>query len=229
MLKSLLPTWWCLGVGLWEVVSFRWALEGEVIIMRLISLKEEKERPELSLYLVKTQQEGCCGSLTQSCLILCESMNCSTPDSCPVLSPRVCSNSRPLSYLTISFSVTLFSSCSQSLPASGSSPMSWLFASDGQSIGASASALPMNIQDWFPLGLIGLISLQFKGLSAVFSGTTVWKHELFGAQPSLWSNAHIHTLEKSYPWLYWPLWTKWCLCFLIHCLGLLSFLPRSIF
>ena len=89
---------------------------------------------------------------------------------CPSPSPGVCSNSCPLSqwcHSTISFSVTLFSFCPQFFSASGSFPMSWLFASGGQSIGASASAsvLPMNIQDWFPLGLPGLISLQSKGLS----------------------------------------------------------------
>ena len=77
----------------------------------------------------------------------------------------------------------------------------FLFASGDQSTGASASpsVLPMNIQDWFPLGLIGLSSLQSKGLSRVFSNTTVWKHQFFGIQPSLWSNSHIHTrlLEKN--------------------------------
>ena len=76
--------------------------------------------------------------------------------------------------------------------------VSRLFTSSGQSIGASASVLPVNIQGWFPLGLTGLISLLFKGLSRVFSGTTVQKHQFFGAQPPLWSNSHIHTwlLEK---------------------------------
>ena len=85
--------------------------------------------------------------------------------------------------------------CLQSFPASGSFPMSWLFTSGGQSIGASTSAsvLPVNIQGWFPLGLTGLISLQFKELSRAFSNTVVWKHHFFGAQPSLWSNSHIHT------------------------------------
>ena len=87
-----------------------------------------------------------------------------------------------------------------SFPSSGSFLMSQLFTSDGQSIGASASAsiLPMNIQDWFPLGLTDLISLQSKGLSRVFSNTTVQKHQSFSAQPSYWSNSHIHTwlLEK---------------------------------
>ena len=95
-------------------------------------------------------------------------------------------------YLTISSCVTLFSFCLHSFPASGSFPMSWLFASGGQSIGASASSsvLPMNIQGWFPLGFIGLISLQSKELSRVYS-RTIWKHQLFGMQPSLWSNSHI--------------------------------------
>ena len=102
---------------------------------------------------------------------------------------------------TISSSVIPFSSCPQSFAASESFPMSWLFTSDGQSIGVSASALvlPINIQDWFPLGWTGRISLQSKGLSRVFSNTTVQKHQFFGAQPSLWSNSHIHAwlLEKA--------------------------------
>ena len=97
-------------------------------------------------------------------------------------------------------SVAPFSSCLQSFPASGLFPISWLFASGDQSIGASASASvpPMNIQDWFPSGLTGLISLQSKGLSRVFSNTIVQNHQFFSAQPSLWSNSHIHTwlLEK---------------------------------
>ena len=82
-------------------------------------------------------------------------------------------------------------------------------------------SLSMNIQAWFLLGLTGLI-LLFKGLSRVFSSTTVWKHQFFGTQPSLWSNSHIHTwlLEKPQLWLYRPLLAKWYLCFLIHCLGL---------
>ena len=92
------------------------------------------------------------------------------------------------------------SSCPQSLPASGSFPMSQLFAWGGRSIGvpASASVLPMNTQDWSPLGWTGLISLQSKGLSRVFSNTIVQKHQFFGAQLSSQSNSHIHTwpLEK---------------------------------
>ena len=173
---------------------------------------------------------------------------------CPSPIPGVYSNSCPLSqwcHPTISSSVIPFFYL-QSFPASGSFPMSWLFASGSQSIRASASVLPMNIQgwfllglthfisllskglsrvfssttvkkhqfftsggqstrasalasvipmsiqDWFPLGLTGWISLQSKGLSRVFSNTTVQKHQFFGIQPSLWSNSHIHTwlLEK---------------------------------
>ena len=123
---------------------------------------------------------------------------------CPTLSPRVCSNSCPWSqwcYLTISFSVTLFSICLQLFQTSGSFPMSRLFASSDQGIGASVSAsvFPMDIQGWFPLGLTGLISLLSKGLSRVLYSTTIQKHQFFGAQPSLCSNFHIHTwlLEKS--------------------------------
>ena len=96
--------------------------------------------------------------------------------------------------------VTCFSSHLQSFPASGSFSMSQLFTSDGQSIGASASAsaLPLNIQDWFPLGLTGWIRLLSKGLSRVFSNTTVQKHQFFSIQPFLLSNSHMHIwlLEK---------------------------------
>ena len=144
----------------------------------------------------------------------------------PSLSPRVCSNSCPMSqwcHLTSSFSVAPFSYCPQSFPASGSFPMNWLFASGGQSFGASASAevLPMNIQGWFPLGLIGLISLQSKGLSRVFSSTTIQKHQFFSSQPSLWYSSHIHTwlLAKPKFWLCRPLLAVMSLV-LICCLGL---------
>ena len=90
--------------------------------------------------------------------------------------------------------VVAFFSCSQSFPASGSFPVSWLFTSGGHNIedSASASALTVNIQGWFPLGLTGLISLLYKGLSRVFSATTVWKHQVFGARPSLWCSCHVH-------------------------------------
>ena len=105
---------------------------------------------------------------------------------CPLPTPRTCSNSYPSSWWchpTISSSVIPFSSCLQSFPASGSFPMSQFFASGSQNIGASslASVLPMNIQDWFLLGLTGLISLKSKGLSRVFSNTTFQKHKFFSA------------------------------------------------
>ena len=117
---------------------------------------------------------------------------------CPLPSPRVCSNSCPLSqwcHPTISPSVIPYTSCLQSFRASESFLMTQLFTSGGQSIGASATAsvLPMNIQGWFPLGLTVLISLQPKGLSRIFSNTTVWKNQFFSTQPSLWSNSHIHS------------------------------------
>ena len=134
---------------------------------------------------------------------------------CPSPTPGICSNSCPLSrwcHPNISSSVIPFSSCLQSFPASGSFQMSQLFASGGQSIGVSASTsvLPMNPKDWFPLGWAGWISLQSKELSRVFPNTTVQKYEFFSAQPSLWSNSHIHTwlLEKPLLWLDRPLSTK---------------------
>ena len=109
---------------------------------------------------------------------------------CPSPTPGVYSNSCPSSqwcHPTISSSVIPFSSCPQSFPASWSFPMSQLFTSGGQSIGVSASAsvFPMNVQDWSPLGWTGWISLQSKGLSSVFSNTTVQKHQFFGTQLSL--------------------------------------------
>ena len=134
---------------------------------------------------------------------------------CPSPTPGVYWNSCPSSrwcYPAISSSVVHFSSCPQSLPASGSFPMSQLFAWGSQSIGVSSSASihPMNTQDWFPLGWTAWISLQSKGLSRVFSNTTVQKHQFFGTQLSSQSNSHIHTwpLEKPYPWLDRPLLAK---------------------
>ena len=126
---------------------------------------------------------------------------------CPSLSPAAGSNSCPLSqwyYLTISSSATLFSYCLHSFPASiafilsqhqGLFPVNQLFASCSQSIGASASAsvLPMNIQDWVPLRWTALISLQSRELSRVFSSTTIQKYQFFGTQPSIWFNSHVCT------------------------------------
>ena len=121
------------------------------------------------------------------------------PSGTPGVYPNPCSLSR-WCHPTISSSVIPFSSCPQSFPASGSFQMSQLFTSGGQSTGVSASTsvLPMNIQDWSPLGWTGWISLQSKGLSREFSNTTVQKHQFFGSQLSFQFNSHIHTglLEK---------------------------------
>ena len=115
---------------------------------------------------------------------------------CPSPPPGACSDACPLSqwcHLNILSSVVRFSSCLQSFQASGSFLISQLFTSGGLSIGASASVFLMYIQDWFPLGWTGWISLQSKGLLRVFSNTRVQKHQFFSTQPSLWSNSHIHT------------------------------------
>ena len=122
---------------------------------------------------------------------------------CPPPSPGVHSNSRPSSqwcHPAISSSVP-FSSCPQSLPASESFPMNQLFTWGGQSTGVSASAsfLPKKSQGWSPSEWTGWISLQSKGLSRVFSNTTVQKHQFFGAQPSSQSNSHIHTWPQEKP------------------------------
>ena len=142
-------------------------------------------------------------SVAQSCLTLCNPMNRSTPG-LPVhhqlLEFTQTQVHQVSDAIQPSHPVVPFSSCPQSLPASESFPMSQLFAWGGQSTGVSALApvLPKNTQDWSPLGWTGWISLQSKGLSRVFSNTTVHKHQFFGIQLSLWSNSHIHTwlLEK---------------------------------
>jgi len=141
--------------------------------------------------------------VTQSCLILCNTLDWSMSGFHVHrhVHPGDCSVSCPLSQWsnpTISSFVVPFSSCLQSFPGSGSFPMSQFFTSGGQSIGTSVSVLPMNIKDWFPLGLTSLISLLSKGLSRVFSNTTVQKRQFFSTQLSLWSKSHIHTwlLEK---------------------------------
>ena len=143
-------------------------------------------------------------SVAQSCLTLRPHGLQHARLPCPSPSPRVCSNSCPFNWWchpTISSSATLFSFCLQSFPASGSFPINQLFTSGGQSIRASASVLLMNIQDWFPLTLTGLI-LQSTGLSRIFSNTTARKHQFLGIQPSLWSNSHILTwlLENQFWW-----------------------------
>ena len=171
-----------------------------------------------------------CSSISQLCPVLCDPMNCilsvvssslwphelqHTRPACLSPTPGVHSNSCPLREWcqpTISSSVVPFSSCLQSFPASGSFQMNQFFTSSGQSIGVSASTsvLPMNAQHWSPLGRTGWISLQSKGLSGVFSNTTVQKHQFFGAQLSSQFNSHIHTWPQEKPqlWLDGPLLAK---------------------
>ena len=169
----------------------------------------------------------CCCSVAKFCLTLCDPKDCNT-QGFPIL--HHLPESAKIHVLWVGDAIQsshlkpFSSSCPQSFQASGSFPMSQLFQSGDQSIGASApaSVLSVNIQGWFPLGLTGLILLLYKGLSRVFSSTTIQKHEFFGTQPSLRSSSHIRTwlLETLYLWLYRPLLEKWCLCFLICCLGL---------
>ena len=150
----------------------------EMLTKGLEEIKKKKKKKRWTMH-----------SVQFSCLIMSNSLGpCAlqhTSLPCPSPNPRACSNSCPSSWWchpTILSSVVPFSSCLQSCPAPGSSPISQFFASGGQSIGASASVLPMNIQGWFPLALTGLISLKSKGLSRAFSNTTVQKYHFFCAQ-----------------------------------------------
>ena len=140
-------------------------------------------------------------SATQSCLTLCDPMDCNTPgflvhhqllESTQTHVHRVDDVIQPSSS-----SIVPFSSRLQSFPALGAFPVSQLFASGGCSTGASASVLSIKTHDWFPLGWTAWISLQSKGLSRVFSNTTVQKHQFFGTQPSLQSNSHSTVALKS--------------------------------
>ena len=191
--------------------------------------------PELTVFSGRTWVLFCCCSVTKSCPTLCVThglQHARLP--CPSLSPSpgVCSNSCTLSqwcHPTISSSVIPFS-CLQSFPASGSFLVSQLFASRGQSIGASASApfLPMNIQGWLPLGLTGLISLLSKEHSRVFSSTAVWKHQFFGTQPSSQSNFHIHIwLLENHSFDYTALCRQSNISAFKYAMFVIAFLPRS--
>ena len=149
------------------------------------------------MHLCLSVQSLSCVWLLQSHSLQHACLPCQSP------TPRVCSNSCPSSgwcHPVISSSVVSFSSCLQSFPASGSFQMNQFFPLGGQRMGPSAlaSVLPMNSQDWFPLGWTCYISLQTKGLWRAFSNTTVQKHQFFGTQLSLWSNSYIYTwlLEK---------------------------------
>ena len=156
---------------------------------------------------------------------------------CPSPTPGVHPNSCPLSrwyHPTISSSVVLFSFYPLSFPASGSFQLNQLFTSGGQSIGVSASAsvLSMNTQDWSPLGWTGWISLQSKGLSRVFSNTTVQKHQFFSPQLSSQSNSHIHVwlLKKTIALARWTFVGK-VMSLLFNMLSklVIAFLPSSVF
>ena len=208
---------------LWTAYSW-WAL---VMNLGMVTLKEK--------HIVQATRQICCYycSIAKLCPILCNALDCSTSGSSVLYYfPGVCSNSRPLiwwCYLTISSSAIPFSFCLQSFPTSGSFSMSQFFSSGGQPIGASASALPMNIQGWFLLGLTGLISLQSKGLSRVFSSITILKHQFFGIQPSYgptlttlhdyWKNHSfaIHTFVSKVMSLLWNTLSRF----------VISFLPRD--
>ena len=166
-------------------------------------------------FLSLLRDRECCCSVSKSCLTLCNPLDYST-SGFPV-HHHLLEFAQTHVYwvgdtiLTVSSSAAPFSFCLQSFPASGSFPMSQLFPSGGQSIEASASAsvLPLSIQGWFPLGLTGLISVLSKRLSGIFSTSTIWKHQ-FGAQPSLWSNSHIHTcrLKKAIALTIWTFVSK---------------------
>jgi len=153
------------------------------------------------LFIITNCGYYCC-LITQSCLTLWDPMDCKTPGF-PVLHYLPEFPQTHVHWVSDAIQPAHPLSC-PSPPAvnhstaSRTSPLSQLFTSSGQNIGASSSRIPMNSQCWFPLGLSGLISLLAKGVSNVFSSVTVWNHQFFSAQPSLWSNSHIHTwlLEK---------------------------------
>ena len=208
----------CQSPWLPHVFSVRWQLE----------LLEDHRWQEVLVrdlsFLLVAALVAIFSSVQFSCSVLSDSLQSHglqhARPPCPLPTPGVNPNSCPLSWWchpAISSSVVPFSSCPQSFPASGSFQMSQLFASGSQSIRVSTSAsfLPMNILDWSPLGWAGWISLQSKGLSRIFSNTTVQKHQFFSTQVSLKSNSHIHTwlLEKPSPWLDGPLLAKYVCAF----------------
>ena len=211
-------------------VTMRPSAQDGCPVYTAVSLRESPQSTHNTGHATHFCQASACilselfSSVTQWCGTLCDPMDCSTPGfsvlhQLPELAQTHihCIGDA----IQPSHPVFPFSSRLQSFPALGSFQVSQFFPSGGQSIGASASVLPMSIQDWFPLGWTGWIPLQSKEFSRVFSNITVQKHQFFWAQLSLKSNSHIHTwlLEKSLLWLDWPLLAKECLCFLIFCLG----------
>ena len=187
----------------WNYIPSYWAECPNLLYYFVRKMRASILFTNLKMHFSFCKAEFCC---SVSYLWLCNPIDCMHHARLPCPSPslRVCSNSCPLSWWchpTISSSVIPFSSCLQSFPASGSFLMSHFFPSGGQIIGPaiSASVPPVNIQDYFLLGLIGLISLLSKGLSRVYSNTTVWKHQFFGTQPSLRSSSHITTWQLENP------------------------------
>ena len=196
-------------IHLWPLLKRLWLL----LFKHLCSVYFEKKVKKYFVnWIVSSSVQFSCSVLSDSSWPH-ESQHTRPP--CPSPAPGVHSDSRPSSqwcHPAVSSSAIPFSNCSQSLPVSEYFPMSQLFAWGGQSIGVSALAsfLPMNTQGWSPSEWTGWTSLQSKGLSKVFSNTTVQKHQFFSTQLSSQSNSHIHTwpLEKPYPWLDGPLLAK---------------------
>ena len=175
---------------------------GRIWILRKFSSKPASTLFSLwHMFLLRSKNCCCCCSVANLCPTLCNPMDCSMTgfpvphhlqEFAQVHDHWISDTIQP------SHPVTCFSSCPPSFPAPGSYLMSWLFSSDGQSIGASASAsvLPMSIQDWFPLGLTGLISLLSKGLSRVISSTTIWNHHIFSVLSLLYGPTLTSIHEK---------------------------------
>ena len=188
----------------------------------------------MNIIVTKKSEFVVCCSLAQLCLTLCDPMDCTMPGFLVLHYPsefaqthvhwvgNAIQPSHPL--------VAPFSSGLHSFPASESFSVSQLLTSGGQSIGALASNIPVNIQGWVPLGLTGLISLLSKRLSRVLSNTTVRRHQFFSTQPSLWSNSHIHTwrLEEPIALTIWTFVGK-VMSLLFNTLSrfVIAFLPRS--
>ena len=193
----------------WEMLNMLLEISGEITPERMKRKSQSENNTQLWMWLEMEIKSNAVNSniasvqfssVTQSCLTLCDRAR----PPCPSPTSGVDPNPYPLSqwcHPTISSPLVPFSSCPQSFPASESFQMSQLFASGGQSIrvSASTSVLPMNTQDWSPLGWTGWISLQPKGLSRVFSNTTIQKHQFFGFQLSSQSNSHNHTWPQEKP------------------------------
>ena len=238
--------WWFLSAKIIAMMFVKWWLFVSLFIPPLLTEILCKEKLSFSIYLFKHLSNMCLDfSINMDLFVIVQSLSHVWIFATPWTTARQASPSFTISQSLLKLIciesvmpsnhliLNPFSSC-QSFPASRASLVSRLFTPVDQSIGASASAsvLPMNIQGWFPLGLTGLISLLSKKLSRVFSSTTVWKHQFFGSQSSLWSNSHSYmTTGKNHSLDYMDFFfklynivlvlpnTKWGLFFLICCLG----------